>query len=77
MSPSPQEAATLVPALGWLATAVFASSYFFRRAGQLRAAQMAGAAIWVVYGWAIGAPPVIAANVLVLSAAAWTARRPR
>jgi len=39
----------------------------------LRRVQMAGAAIWIVYGVLIKAPPVIAANVLVLLAAAWTA----
>ena len=58
--------------LGWIATAVFVASYFFSRPGLLRAVQMGGAALWVVYGFMIGAIPVIAANVLVLTAAAWT-----
>jgi uncharacterized protein with PQ loop repeat len=35
-------------------------------------AQMGGATLWVLYGFLIGAIPVIAANVLVLTAAAWT-----
>jgi len=58
--------------LGWIATAVFTGSYFFSRPGLLRAVQIGGAALWVLYGILIGAVPVIAANVLVLSAAAWT-----
>jgi hypothetical protein len=58
--------------LGWTATAVFVASYFFSRAALLRLAQMAGAALWIAYGCLIGASPVIVANVLVFSAAAWT-----
>jgi hypothetical protein len=63
--------------LGWIATAVFVASYFFSRPGLLRAVQMGGAALWVLYGFLIGAIPVIAANVLVLTAAAWTLVRTR
>ena len=63
--------------LGWIATAVFVASYFFKRATLLRVAQMAGAILWIVYGSLIGSIPVIAANGLVFAAAAWTlARRP-
>ena len=58
--------------LGWVATTLFVSSYFFKRPALLRAAQMAGAALWIVYGVMIGALPVIVANVLVFAAAAWT-----
>lgn len=65
----------LATALGWIATGVVVSSYFFRRARAMRRVQMAGAGIWIAYGVAIGAPPVIAANVLVLAAAAWTTRQ--
>ena len=59
--------------LGWIATAVFVGSYFFSRPAALRAMQMTGAVLWIIYGCLIGAIPVIAANVLVFSAAAWTA----
>lgn len=72
--------ATLVTEyLGWAATAVFVGSYFCTRDRTLRAVQMAGALMWVAYGILIRASPVIAANVLVFSAAAWTmtaARQP-
>lgn len=58
--------------LGWMATAVFVGSYFFKRPAALRAMQMAGSVLWIVYGVLIEATPVIAANVLVFTAAAWT-----
>jgi hypothetical protein len=61
--------------LGWIATAVFVASYFFARPGLLRAVQMSGATLWIVYGFLIGAVPVIAANALVFTAAAWTLLR--
>ena len=61
--------------LGWTATAVFVGSYFFKRPALLRTMQMAGALLWILYGVLIGATPVIVANVLVLSAAAWTTFR--
>jgi hypothetical protein len=58
--------------LGWIATAVFVSSYFFKRPAWLRAAQMAGATLWILYGLMISAVPVVVANGLVFAAAAWT-----
>jgi len=58
--------------LGWIATAVFVSSYFFKHPAWLRAAQMAGATLWIVYGVMISAVPVVVANGLVFAAAAWT-----
>ena len=64
-----------VQLLGWIATAVFVASYFFRRPSLLRGAQMAGAALWITYGCLIGASPVIVANALVFTAAAWTILR--
>jgi hypothetical protein len=58
--------------IGWVATAVFVGSYFFARPAPLRAMQMLGSVLWIVYGILISATPVIAANVLVFAAAAWT-----
>ena len=63
--------------LGWVATAVFVGSYFFTRPAALRATQMVGATLWIVYGFLIEATPVIAANALVFAAAAWTCFAPR
>jgi len=64
-----------VDGLGWLATAVFVASYFCSRASALRGMQMVGALLWLTYGVYISASPVIVANILVFSAAAWTAFR--
>jgi hypothetical protein len=61
--------------LGWIATLVFVGSYLFKQPSSLRIAQMAGAILWIVYGLAIGAIPVVVANALVFSAAAITALR--
>ena len=66
---------SLTETLGWVATAVFVASYFFAKPAALRAVQMAGATLWIVYGCLIGAIPVIAANALVFAAAAWTVAR--
>jgi ethanolamine utilization cobalamin adenosyltransferase len=67
----------MIDYLGWAATAVFVSSYFFDRADLLRAVQMLGAILWVIYGALIGAIPVVAANLLVFAAAAWATIRGR
>ncbi len=64
-----------IEALGWVATGVFVMSYFFARPSLLRGVQMFGALLWIAYGVLIHASPVIVANVLVFSAAAWTALR--
>jgi hypothetical protein len=40
--------------LGWVATAIFAGSYFLRPAA-LRAIQMVAAVLWIVYGVLIDA----------------------
>jgi hypothetical protein len=39
-------------ALGWIATAFFASSYFFKRPAVLRKIQACAALLWIVYGFA-------------------------
>jgi hypothetical protein len=61
--------------LGWTATAVFTSSYFFTRPGSLRRVQMIAAIMWVAYGVLVDARPVIVANFLVLGAAAIAGRK--
>jgi hypothetical protein len=54
---------------GWLATGVFAMSYACRSPEALRRVQAVAAAVWIVYGFYLGAAPVIVANVVVASAA--------
>lgn len=58
--------------VGWIATAVFVASYFQPRPVMMRGLQMLGAALWIVFGVLIASRPVIASNMLVLAAAAWT-----
>jgi hypothetical protein len=65
----------MIDYLGWAATAVFVGSYFCTRAETLKRVQMLGALMWVIYGVSMRAMPVVAANILVIAAAAWTARR--
>jgi hypothetical protein len=63
--------------IGWVATALFVSSYFFKEPATLRRVQGIAALAWAAYGVVIHALPVIVANVIVASAAAWTSfRRP-
>ncbi len=61
--------------IGWLATAVFASSYFFRRPLTLRRIQAGAALLWVMYGIAIDAVPVVVANLIVAAAALYSSFR--
>ena len=63
----------MIDVIGWCATAVFVASYFATPVRNLRRLQMLGAIIWLIYGVAIWAPPVVVANGLVFASAAWTA----
>ncbi len=65
----------LTETLGWIATLIFVASYFFSKPMALRACQMVGATLWIAYGVLIAAKPVIASNLLVFAAAAWTLAR--
>jgi hypothetical protein len=67
----------VVEALGWAATATFAGSYLARRAETLVRVQIVGALMWAAYGVLVRSAPVIAANLLVVAAAAWKARTSR
>jgi hypothetical protein len=58
--------------IGWVATAVFASSYLCRRPATLRRVQAAAAVLWVIYGVLIQAAPVIVANLIVAGAALYS-----
>jgi hypothetical protein len=59
--------------VGWAATALFAASYFCREPRALRLTQAAAALLWLAYGVALMALPVIVANVIVASLALWSA----
>ncbi len=63
--------------VGWLATGVFAVSYFWRDATKIRKIQAAAASLWIGYGLLIHSLPVIVANLIVVTVALYTAwRRP-
>jgi len=62
-------------ALGWTATAFFASSYFFKKAAALRGIQAAAALLWILYGLKIHSAPVVVSNMMVGLAAIYTSLR--
>ena len=66
----------MVDWVGWLATAVFMSSYFAKQPTALRRIQGAAASLWALYGVLLHAWPVIVANVLVAGVAVATSFRP-
>jgi hypothetical protein len=61
--------------IGWVATAMTVGSYLCRDQITLRRVQAAGAVVWMSYGIAISARPIITANVIVASVAAWSTLR--
>ena len=61
--------------VGWAATAVSAGSYLLKEPRSLRRVQAGAAVIWATYGLAIGAWPIVAANVIVAAAAGFTSLR--
>ncbi|HEY0702468.1 MAG TPA: YgjV family protein [Candidatus Acidoferrales bacterium] len=62
--------------IGWIATAVFAFSYFCRTPKSLRLVQAVAALMWVTYGILIHALPVVVANVIVALAAVYSSLVP-
>jgi hypothetical protein len=61
--------------IGWVATAVFASSYLCKRQVTLRRVQAGAAVLWVAYGLLIHAFPVVVANAIVASVALYSSFR--
>ena len=61
--------------IGWVATVIFASSYFCKRPGTLRRIQALAALLWIGYGVLIHALPVIAANLVVAGVALYSSFR--
>ena len=58
--------------IGWVATACFGASYFFKKPATLRLIQACAAVLWISYGSLIHAMPVVAANVIVAVAALYS-----
>jgi hypothetical protein len=62
----------MIGLIGWVATALFAASYLFKRPSALRKVQALAAALWVCYGVVIHAMPVVVANLAVAGMALWS-----
>ena len=63
--------------IGWVATSLFVASYFASPKA-LRIIQASAALLWITYGVALNAHPVIAANGLIFVIALFsTIRKPK
>jgi hypothetical protein len=58
--------------IGWIATAIFVSSYACKDPKALRRIQALAASLWVAYGLMIHATPVVVANLLVAAIAIYS-----
>ena len=63
--------------IGWVASAIFASSYFCKQPGTLRRVQALAALLWMGYGVLIHALPIIVANLVVAVMALYSSFAPR
>jgi hypothetical protein len=66
----------MTDAIGWVATVLFAGSYFFKRPAALRRTQALAATVWIWYGAASHAMPVVVANIIVAGLALWSSYGP-
>ena len=62
--------------IGWIATAIFASSYLCKQPVALRRLQALAALVWISYGFLIKALPVVAANAVVAILAIYSSLQP-
>jgi hypothetical protein len=58
--------------IGWIATAIFVSSYLCKDPLALRRIQAVAACLWVAYGVIIQATPIVVANLLVAAIAIYS-----
>jgi hypothetical protein len=58
--------------IGWIATAIFVSSYLCKDPAVLRRVQALAASLWIVYGLMLHATPVVVANLLVAGMAVYS-----
>ncbi len=62
--------------IGWIATTLFATAYFYKQPAMLRRIQALAAVLWIGYGILIHALPVVVANVIVAAVAIYSSFRP-
>jgi uncharacterized protein with PQ loop repeat len=67
----------MIDSIGWLATAVFVTSYAAKHTVTLRRIQGAAASLWALYGVLIHSLPVLVANLIVAGVAIATSFRRR
>ena len=60
---------------GWMATAVFTTSYFVPKTSTLKQIQAAASCLWIVYGVKTGPTPLIVSNLIVVAAVLITSLR--
>lgn len=65
----------MLNSIGWVATGIFAVSYFVKRSDRMRLVQAVAALCWIVDGVLLHATPIIVANVIVASLAGYSALR--
>ena len=62
----------MLDGIGWVATALFASSYLVKTTKVMRRVQALAALLWVAYGIWSNALPIIVANVIVATLALYS-----
>jgi hypothetical protein len=62
----------MLDGLGWVATALFAVSYFCKTSSAMRRVQASAALLWVGYGIWMNALPIVVANVIVAALAVYS-----
>jgi hypothetical protein len=62
----------MLDGIGWVATALFATSYLVKTTRMMRRVQALAALLWVAYGVWMNAPPIIVANVIVATLALYS-----
>lgn len=67
----------MLDGLGWLATGIFAGSYFFRQPTLTSRVQALAAMVWIGYGALLPSPPIVVANLIVALLAGYSSWRDR
>jgi hypothetical protein len=62
----------MLDGLGWVATALFASSYFCKTSRAMRRLQASAAVLWIGYGIWTNALPIVVANAIVATLAVYS-----
>ena len=62
----------MLDGLGWVATALFAASYFCKTSRAMRRFQASAALLWVGYGIWMNGLPIIVANLIVATLAVYS-----